>query len=139
MYFRGHAVDQKLAKTTPEKTVIIKDHNYFLVNFMPEGYIPEVKVIQEGLYYFTLEAFGAHPLKGTAIHGLFKDECGYLYMFQQGRGVKNEGLIGRANLSIADVMWGRMAENYRTLKLSKTINRKSSCLEGYSLFKKVAN
>lgn len=66
-------------------------------------------------YQFTFETSpGQHILRGDITFGVFKDSCGELWLFQQGKGTANEG-EGRArfNYLTARPLWERMAENLR--------------------------
>lgn len=123
--FPGGAIDQ--ATKDPSSTMVQLNHIYALTNVRfwlslapPPGNIlgtlpnPLVKAINLTPYYFTFEATGIHPLKGTAIHGVCKDKCGDLYLFQQGKGLPGEGrILANGNLVLAEQMWSMMAENMK--------------------------
>ena len=126
--FPGRAVDQQY-KEHPERSSIQKNHIYDLVNNIfnweeINGYAispllnltPEVKVIDVSQYDFTFEANKGHILVGTAVHGLFKDKSGKLYMFQQGRGVPDElWITGELSYPAAYIMWQVMASNFKRI------------------------
>ena len=114
--FPGGAVD-KTQTGQPEKSSVVQDHLYYL-NYRPLGRLgPEVAASEVKRFHFTLATNGEHHLlRGTALHGLFIDNCGILCMFQQGRGIKDEpGVREWANLLVAAPMWRYMAGNLKTL------------------------
>jgi hypothetical protein len=79
-------------------------------------FLMPIKVIDVSKYYFTVEAFGAHILKGKATHGVFKDKTGELWLFHEGIGIKDENiLLQSANYNMATLMWARMATNIKKI------------------------
>jgi|GEM_PF-5102513 len=66
-------------------------------------------------YHFTFTANKDHILSGTAIHGVFKDNTGKLFLFQQGQGVEGEWApASKASRLLANhMMWRQMADNFK--------------------------
>ncbi len=55
---------------------------------------------------------GQHLLRGTVTFGIFKDSCGELWLFQQGRGPADEGEVRAVfNYATAQDLWESMADN----------------------------
>jgi len=124
--FPGNAIDIA-NENNPEATVIEKNHTYKinrLLKWMNDNFpatvaykytsAPEVLCLESSSYHFTFEA-QKHILQGTAIHGLFKDQCGDLYMFQQGRGIINETWVSSKGSRILayGYMWDTMADSMK--------------------------
>jgi hypothetical protein len=84
-----------------------------------------VNTISDNKLHFTfkVEETSQHPLKGTAIHGIFKDDNGELFLFQQGRGTptENNSTIG-LSIGVAPVFWISMAHNLKELIESDSTN-----------------
>ena len=81
----------------------------------PVTQVYPVKVTAVSQYTFTLTAGEGHQLQGSATHGIFKDNTGAVWLFQEGVGVQNEpAWLQDFNYGIADVMWARMARNVRS-------------------------
>ena len=126
--FPGGAVDLKL-KATPADTKILSNRIYELTNlngFLVSRHLmqticnvnsnPQVQAVNVRPYHFTLQTMPGHCFVGTATHGIFKDSCGDLYLFQQGRGTSVEDRVhANLNLLMAKPMWLWMAGNLRDL------------------------
>lgn len=82
---------------------------------------PKVTVTRVTPYDFTFQTVpGTHPLKGTAIHGIFRDAIGELWMYQQGRGVTNEATaLPLINYIFAKDMWIQMAGSFQNFLTDK--------------------
>ena len=76
---------------------------------------PKVQVSVVNDYHFTLVATPHHVVEGTAIHGVFKDKCGELWMFQQGIGILDESVESSILnwWEFAKSMWIEMAGNLK--------------------------
>ena len=74
-------------------------------------------LLQPGLYSGDIRTYCLHagtygPTRGSVTFGIFKDSCGELWLFQQGRGPADEGeMWAMFNYATAQDLWESMADN----------------------------
>jgi hypothetical protein len=74
----------------------------------------EVEVTEMTPYTFKFTAKPNHWLQGSAVHGVFRDKSGEVWLFQEGTGVPAEGRIKRnINAWIAWELWPQMGQRVK--------------------------
>jgi hypothetical protein len=74
----------------------------------------EVEVTEMTPFTFKFTAKSNHSLQGSAVHGVFRDKSGELWLFQEGTGVPTErGWRKGVNAWIAWELWPQMGERVK--------------------------